>query len=239
MIDCTPAEPDDYRCEGVVKDRYERIGTVTRLGEITDVQRTSAIEVEYSFEDLKKKPYSGQQTVALPAPIYWYRWSDELLSELPFEGPIAMAPASGDMPPLINQGRTAASAYIDDAINLAKELFGVSVEGPKGVGLIKADLEIDATDIPECGFDQAIAEPRTLLQGGGFVSVNVNLDGPRNGRYRLRFLINGEERHALTLDMMVPSPLYFDGDSETTRFVSYEDEPPPQCGLSETQAASG
>jgi hypothetical protein len=102
--------------------------------------------------------------------------------------------------------------------------------GPKGVGLITTELDIDIAGMPECGFAKAIAEPRTLLQGGGFVSISLDLEKPRNGQYKLRFLINGEDRHALKVNFLVPEELSYDADVDNTRFVDYDPGQAPACG---------
>jgi len=236
VIDCASPEPEDYRCNGVVPDRYENIITIARLEALTEIQRANAINVDYSFEDLKNEAYAGQQTAALPTPIYWYRFSDDLLYRLPTNEPQSMKMLSrGDFGLPTDTAARAGTGIVD----LAKAFFGVSKEGPKGVGLIKAELDIEAASIPECGFARAIAEPRTLLQGGGYVSVSLGLDSPKNGRYRLRFLINGEERHALSLDLMAPEQMHFDGNAETTRFTSYEDKPASPCAASPDQEPDG
>ena len=231
VIDCRPLDPVDYRCESVIRDRYEEVTSVSRLAELTDIKRVSTVNVDYSFEDLKRVATSGQETISFAEPIYWYRGHDDLLDMLPIDPEAEFGTSA--------QGAAADQYSHDegggfgsgDIIELAKSLFGVAVEGPKGVGLIKTELDIDLTDMPECGFAKAIAEPRTLLQGGGFVSVSLNLETPRNGQYLIRFLINGEDRHALTVDFLVPDQLSFDGDVETTRFVDYAPGPEPACRL--------
>ncbi len=232
VIDCRPQEPADDRCYGVVRDRYEEVTSVSRLAELTDIKRVSAVDVDYAFVDLKRSKTSSQETITLPTPIYWYRIDDSLLHSLPFEEDYPAELAYG----LDDGGGFSFDQVADlsagDVVALAKQLFGVAVEGPKGVGLITTELDVDLADMPECGFAKAISEPRTLLQGGGFVSISINLEKPRNGQYSLRFLINGEDRHALSVDFLVPDQLSFDGDVETTRFVDYDPGPPPACGLS-------
>jgi hypothetical protein len=230
VIDCRPEEPLDDRCYGVIRDRYEEVTSITRLAELTDIQRAGAVDVDYSYEDLKRNPMSGRETIVLPTPLYWYQANDRLLQSLPLEE---------EYPAELAYGADSGGFSSDDVagfgsgaiVDLAKQLFGVAVEGPKGVGLITTELDVDLADMPECGFARAIAEPRTLLQGGGFVSISVNLEKPKNGRYALRFLINGEDRHALALDFLVPDHLTFDGDVETPRFIDYEPGSPPACAL--------
>lgn len=231
MVDCRPPEPIDDRCIGVVRDLYEEVTSVARLAELTDLQRVSAIDIDYRFEDLKGNPKSGQESVTLPEQLYWYRGNDQLLDTLPpiddLSTSLAYDEAVGADWPSEGAGDGFGSV---DFVGLAKQLFGVAVEGPKGVGLITTELDIDLEDMPECGFAKAIAEPRTLLQGSGFVSISVNLNRPRNGQYLLRFLINGDDRHALSVDFLVPDQLRFDSDVQTTQFIDYNAGPPTACG---------
>ncbi|MEM9439963.1 MAG: hypothetical protein AAGA73_05920, partial [Pseudomonadota bacterium] len=238
FVDCRPIEPVDHRCNGVVRALYEEVTSVTRLMELTDLKRVSSIDIDYRlsiidyrFEDLKGHLSSGQQTIALPQQLYWYRKSPQLLDRLPMidDPSTSLAYDEGSGGEWSSDEESIGFGPVD-VVGLAKQLFGVAVEGPKGVGLITTELDIDLEDLPECSFAKAIAEPRTLLQGSGLVSISVNLNKPRNGRYLLRFLLNGRDRHALSINFLVPDRLRFGSDVQTSQFTNYDAGPPPVCG---------
>ena len=166
VIDCRPLEPIDGRCYDIIRGRYEEVTSVSRLAELTEIRRVSNIDVDYSYEDLKSVTTSGQKSISLGQPIYWYRQHERLLDALPIDPDLAIGDYSGDESAGSDFSYDQVGGFASgDVVQLAKKLFGVAVEGPKGVGLITTELDIDLAGMPECGFSQAIAEPRTLLQG--------------------------------------------------------------------------
>ncbi|WP_145376872.1 hypothetical protein [Symmachiella dynata] len=180
------------------KYAYEKVVTLERLRELTDVSYKDLVFADLEYSSLSGAKYAITTTARLPGRVLLYARNERLLE---FDPRIERHRAG-----VIETGLAPAAVSFDAIL----KQFVKPEDSGKGVDQISLDMDIDATQV---GFRDTAAQSVMVdrfLNPEGQVCLYVRLFGLKTGRYECRVYVNGGIKKEFVADVLSPDVLRYD-----------------------------